>query len=347
MCFFHCLGLSLSWPFLRILSLCRIPRSTGANFLPLICSWCSPLLPTVAVSPAWPFTFRVPFCLLFPSCLGFSTGVMLWLWTSSPRKGLFNPSTTGFTISNSYNTKGGLNNTGSLPPAIIFPASPRPTLTLRDLNIHHPTADPLRTFKEDEVATSMPYFDRATELSFSLLNTLGVFTQFSMSLIGRPGVLDLAFTCPRLSPYFSESSDPLPSTGSDHIPILLRFEAPLFRAPPPAPHWALTEWPALDSSLKSTSIPPAPPLPTSKSLDAWFQTNLDKITAQLALHTPVKGVTFWSKPWWTELLLQLRRAYNFALRSSKSDRFDAALLASARAARSAYFKALKKAKWDH
>jgi len=112
-----------------------------------------------------------------------------------------------------------------------FPSSPLPTLTLGDMNIHHPTADPLRSFKEDEIATSSPYFDRATDLGFCLLNTPGVFTRFSMSLIGRPGVLDLAFACPLLAPYFSEWSDPLPSMGSDHIPILLRFDAPLFRAP--------------------------------------------------------------------------------------------------------------------
>jgi len=43
----------------------------------------------------------------------------------------------------------------------------------------------------------------------------------------------------------------------------------------------------------------------------------------------------------------LRKAYGSALRSSKRDRFDTALLASARAAWSAYFKAIKKAKGDH
>ena len=43
----------------------------------------------------------------------------------------------------------------------------------------------------------------------------------------------------------------------------------------------------------------------------------------------------------------LRKAYGSALHSSKHDRFDAALLACARAARSAYFKAIKKAKRDH
>jgi len=53
-----------------------------------------------------------------------------------------------------------------------------------------------------------------------------------MSLIGHPGVLALSFACPLLARYFSELSDPLPSTGSHHILILLRFQAPLFRAPP-------------------------------------------------------------------------------------------------------------------
>jgi len=43
----------------------------------------------------------------------------------------------------------------------------------------------------------------------------------------------------------------------------------------------------------------------------------------------------------------LRKAYNPALRSSKRDRFDAALLASARAVSFAYFKAIKKAKRNH
>jgi len=43
----------------------------------------------------------------------------------------------------------------------------------------------------------------------------------------------------------------------------------------------------------------------------------------------------------------LVKAYGYPLRSSKPVRFDAALLASATAARSAYFKAIKKAKRDH
>jgi len=261
--------------------------------------------------------------------------------------GFFYPSTIGFMIINSYSTKGRTNNTRSVPPDVVFPSSPLPTLTLGDLNIHHPTSDPLRTFKEDEIVTSSPYCDRATDLGFSLLNTPGVFTRFSMSLIGRPGVLDQAFACPLLAPYFSESSDPLPSTGSDHIPILLRFEDSLFRAPHPTPNWALTDWASLETSLKSTAIGPPPPLPTTHSLDILFRTNLGRVMTQFALHTPLKRVTYRSKPWWSELLSVLRKAYGSALHSSKRDRFDASLLASARAARSAYFKAIKKGKRDH
>jgi len=211
--------------------------------------------------------------------------------------GFFNPSTTGFTIVNSYSMKGRLNNTRSVPPEITFPISRLPTLTLRDLNIHHPMAHPLRTFKGDELGTSMPYFNRATELGFTFLNAPGVFTRFSMSLIGCLGDLNLAFPCPLLAPYFSEWSDPLPSSGSDHIPILLRFDAPLFRTPPPTPNWALTDWPALALSLKAASISPAPRLPTTRSMAIWVKTNLDRITAMLALHTPIKRITYCSKPW--------------------------------------------------
>jgi len=69
--------------------------------------------------------------------------------------------------------------------------------------------------------------------------------------------------------------------------------------------------------------------------------------SQFALHTRLKRVTYRSKEWWSELLSMLRKAYGSALRCSKRDRFDAAHLPSARAARSTYFEAIKKAKRDH
>ena len=262
MCSYRCSGRLPNWPSLGVLSPSRTPRSTGANFPPLTCFWFFPPPTKGGCKPRIAFYVYRSFLStvsLLPRVFGRGDVMALDLFNPD---GFFNPSTTSFTIINSYSTKGSLNNTRSFHPDFIFPASTLPTLTLGDLNIHHPSADPLRTFKEDELATSTPCFDRATELGFSLLNTPGVFTPFSMSLIGRPGVLDLAFACPLLTLYFAEWSDPLPSTGSDHITILLRVEALIFRAPPPSPNWALTDWPALDSSVEAAPISPAPPIPT-------------------------------------------------------------------------------------
>jgi len=81
----------------------------------------------------------------------------------------FNVSFTSFPIINSYSTPGWSNNTCSVHLNLIFPNVPGLTLTLGDLNIHHPTPDPLRSLTEYELATSAPYFDRATQCGFSLL----------------------------------------------------------------------------------------------------------------------------------------------------------------------------------
>ena len=97
----------------------------------------------------------------------------------------------------------------------------------------------------------------------------------------------------------------------------------------------------METSLKATIVSPSSLLPTTRSLDIWFCTNLGRVTSQFALHTPLKRVRYRSKPWWSELLSMLRKAYNSALRSAKRDRFDATLLTSTRAARSPNFKAIK------
>jgi len=174
-------------------------------------------------------------------------------------KGFFDPSMIGFTSVNSYSTKGRPNNPRSVLADLIFHDLSAPILTLGHLNIHNPTADPLTTFKEDELATSVPYFNRATDLGYCFLNTPGVYTGFSISLVGTPGVIDLDFACPLLASYFSEWSDPLPSTGSDHIPILLRFDTCFFQTPPPTAHWALTDWGPVDSPQVSSYSSSAPP----------------------------------------------------------------------------------------
>ena len=81
---------------------------------------------------------------LLPRFFGRGDVMALDLFTPD---GFFNPSTTAFTIINSYSTKGRSNNTRSVPPDIIFPSSPLPTLTLGDLDIitRRPTpSGPLR-----------------------------------------------------------------------------------------------------------------------------------------------------------------------------------------------------------
>jgi len=110
----------------------------------------------------------------------------------------------------------------------------------------------------------------------------------------------------------------------------------------PDPPWSCRCTPQITSY---SSAPP--PLPTSALLRTWFDTNLYRVFALVTLHTPIKGIIQRFKPWWSVSLSVLRKAYNSARRSSKGDRFDASLLASARAACSSYFKAIKKAKRDH
>jgi len=111
---------------------------------------------------------------------------------------------------------------------------------------------------------------------------------------------------PLLMPYFSEWSDPLLSTGSDHIPILQRFVALLFCAPSHRPNRDLTDWPQVEEAPRSMKVPLPPPLPTSPFLGVWLDTNRNKITATLALYTPLGRVSSRSKPWWTTTLSELR-----------------------------------------
>ena len=90
-------------------------------------------------------SFLTPISLLLRF---FGRGDVMTLDLFTP-DGFINPSTTGFTIINCYSTKARSNDTCSVQPDVIFPYSPLPTLTFGDLNIHHPTANPLRVFKED------------------------------------------------------------------------------------------------------------------------------------------------------------------------------------------------------
>jgi len=103
----------------------------------------------------------------------FNQGDIMALGLFTP-EGLFNTSMIKFTIINSYSTKGWSNKTHSVLADHILPSLSRPTLTLGHLNLDHPSADPLRSYKQGDIATCVPYFDKATVLGYTLINTLGV-----------------------------------------------------------------------------------------------------------------------------------------------------------------------------
>jgi len=110
-------------------------------------------------------------------------------------------------------------------------------LVVGDFNAHNPLSDPLREYSAHEVAISAPYIDRAADLGFSLLNTPGALTRFPFVAEDRSAVLDLSFANSALAPFFSTWSTQLPSTGSDHVPIIIFVTTPLLRPAPLSPKW--------------------------------------------------------------------------------------------------------------
>ena len=185
-----------------------------------------------------------------------------------------------------------------------------------DFNIHHPLSDTLRIHSQAELHASFPYFSRAADLGYALLNTSGVYTRFPLSNVGRPSVIDLAFASPALAAYFRAWETPLPSTGSDHIPITILLSHPISSPPLPSPNWSKTDWPSLEPLLKECTVPPPPVLPTRLSLEVWFNKHLDSLTALLRVHTPLYRPSTRAKPWWSPLLSTLRMEFHGASRKA-------------------------------
>ena len=175
---------------------------------------------------------------------------------------LFGKSFSHFRILNLYNLWPKRTSQMTVSPLVAFPETSFPTLVVGDFNIHHPVPDLLRSYSADELATSLPYFSRSSELGFSLLNQPGVYTRFPLDGPGRPSVLDLSFASPLLLHFCQTWDTPLPSTGSDHVPVQIILSHPLTSPPPPSPNWSLTDWPTLAPRLKDFIVPPPPSLPT-------------------------------------------------------------------------------------
>lgn len=98
----------------------------------------------------------------------------------------------------------------------------------RDFNINNHPSNPLRVISRPKELASAPYyFDRTTDLAYTILNSLGVYTRFPLEAQHRPSLIDLAFTNLLLFPTFASwDSSSIPSTGSDHVPIKIIVSSP-------------------------------------------------------------------------------------------------------------------------
>jgi len=257
-------------------------------------------------------------------------------------EGLFDTSHNLFHLYNAYSIPNG--HIRSVSPLDLFPQHDFPTLVLGDFNIHHSASDPTRLLFDHDQFISSPYFDRASAVLFSLLNTPGIYTRFPFTTNHRPAVLDLSFANSALLPYFSSWNPSLPSTGSDHTALTIILSTPLLKPPPRGLNWKYTDWDHISPLLANLSLPAPPALPTPHTVDRWFDHSLAKITHLITSNTPTKHPSSYVKPWWTPELTQLRRIH---IHTSRLMRKNQASPAMARAARNTYFKAIQSAKRVH
>ena len=234
----------------------------------------------------------------------------------------------------------------TVSPLVAYPEPSYPTLVVRHFNIHHPLSDPLRSHSAEELSTSSLYFSRSSELGFGVRNQPAVYTCFLVGGSSRPSVLNLSFGSPSLLPFCQTWDTPLPSTGSDHVPVQIILSHPFTSPPSPSPNWSLTDWPALIPLLKDFAVLQPPPLPTRLSLETWFDRHLSCLTTLLTSHTPTKRASYCSKPWWSPLLSLLRKEFHSATRNACSSHLPADR-AAANLSKKGYFKAIKAAKGAH
>ena len=237
---------------------------------------------------------------VFPKFKGVEDVLALDISADEP---LFGTTFHSFRLINAYSTNTADNRVHSVYPEDLFPDLGFPLLVLGDLNIHNPLADPLRHFSQREISSSTPSFEKVTEAGLALLNPPGQYTRFPLVENAPPSVIDLAFANPPLLPLIKSWEASLPSTGSDHIPITITLATPSLNRIPPRPHWADTDWEALDLIIKGFKVPAALLRPTPPQLDEWMSESLNRLIALLKEHTPVSRPSHHSKPWWTPTCL--------------------------------------------
>src|SRR5437660_3890457 len=87
-------------------------------------------------------------------------------------------------------------------------------------------------------------------------------------------------------------------------------------------------------------------MPTNHSLSTSFDRYLSIVSTLLLNHTPKKRPSFQSKPWWTDQLSSLRRAFHSASRRSRKLP-TTSHLADTKNLKNKYFHAIKQAKASH
>src|SRR5205807_8756864 len=112
------------------------------------------------------------------------------------QQGLFGSNHKIFRLYNSYSVNGKSCSSRTLSPQDLLPSHSFPTITLGDFNLHHPLPNPLRELSSQDISVSSPYFDRPSDLGYSLLNVPGTFTRFPFASFSPPVVLDTPFATP-------------------------------------------------------------------------------------------------------------------------------------------------------
>ena len=233
------------------------PPPVWRNRLPWLAGFtsCSPLISNRHPRVAF-YTFRsiIDMATITPIVTGRSD--LATLEISAPS--LFGIKAQKFHIVNCYSIWRSSAIERTILPTLALPSTPFPTLVVADFNIHHSSADPIRSHNSSELNASFPYFLRAAELGYTLLNTPGVHTRFPLPGYSRPSVLALAFGSSHLMPLFQEWTTDLPSTGSDHVPIIMMAH-PITIPPPHRPRpqsRSEPTGPPLNCYLKKHRFPP-------------------------------------------------------------------------------------------
>jgi len=258
-------------------------------------------------------------------------------------KGCFGLNAPRFRIGNSY--------ARPLPPAphsvspeTALPFLDFPYLVAGDFNIHTMASDPSRLLSAKVEKESAPYFNRASDLGYSLLNTPGIYTRFPFTGTHRPSAIDLAFANPHIfSAFHSWDASTLPSTGSDHAPILISLRPPSPHNDKPRPRWQEVDWPGLTDRLKDWQVPPPPDAPSPNQLDQWFSSALSTLTTTIEATAPRSRPSPRSKPWWTPLLTSLRKEFTKTTRRAKKLQTPDSYTI-VRQSKLGYFKSIKRVK---